>query len=284
MSTETISYKAKAFEARNLMFYFLIALGLPWISGLLFILGVLKFPEDGSGLDFVNLVTIILYMLQMISPSLAAFVVTALTEGKPGVRVLWGRFWNRNLSIKWLLVALLFVPTARLIANIIIRTLAGQNYPFIVPDLTLSLFISSFITTAMAEEFGWRGYVLPRFQARWSALTSSIILGFIWASWHYPGIFMPRAYLYQRNVWEFTLWIILVSVIYTWIFNNTNGNVLAVILFHTMTNIAVIWCCTYEAVNPLDLILYGVYLLAVILIVIIFGPKNLVRQRPEMRT
>jgi len=143
------------------------------------------------------------------------------------------------------------------------------------------LFISTFLTSAMAEEFGWRGYVLPRFQSRWNALTSSIILGILWASWHYPGIFIPKAYLYQRNVWEFTGWIILCSVIYTWIFNNTKGSILAVCLFHAMVNTAVIWCCTYEAFNPLDLILYGIYLLAVILIVIIFGPKDLVRQKPE---
>jgi hypothetical protein len=48
-----------------------------------------------------------------------------------------------------------------------------------------------------------------------------------------------------------------------------------------MVNTAIIWCCTFEAVNPLDLILYGVYLLAVIVIVAVFGPKNLVRQKPE---
>jgi uncharacterized protein len=287
MNTRQIGYKAKTLDACNLIFYFMIALGLPWISGLLFILGILKFPGGGSKLDFVNIVTIIIYMLQMISPSLAAFVVTAITEGKPGVRALWRRFWNLNLRIKWLLVALLFVPAARLVATLIIRSLNGQTYPIIIPGLTVSMFISSFLTTAMAEEFGWRGYVLPRFQSRWNALTSSIILGVIWASWHYPGIFIPRAYLYQRNVWEFTGWIILCSIIYTWIFNNTNGSVLATCLFHAMVNTAVIWCCTYEAVNPLDLILYGVYLLAIIIIMVFFGPKDLVRrrcgERPEGR-
>jgi len=59
----------------------------------------------------------------------------------------------------------------------------------------------------------------------------------------------------------------------TWIFNNTNGSVLAAVLFHGMANSAG------------DLFLYsgsewcynGVRLLVVILILIIFGSKNLVR-------
>jgi membrane protease YdiL (CAAX protease family) len=45
----------------------------------------------------------------------------------------------------------------------------------------------------MSEEFGWRGYVLPRFQAKWNALVSSVVLGAIWASWHVPLWFIPEA-------------------------------------------------------------------------------------------
>jgi prolipoprotein diacylglyceryltransferase len=64
----------------------------------------------------------------------------------------------------------------------------------------------------------------------------------------------------------------------TWIFNNTNGSVLAAILFHGMANSVgdLIWCCGSSAWHW-----YGVELLVVILIVIIFGARNLVRRRPE---
>jgi hypothetical protein len=48
-------------------------------------------------------------------------MMTVITEGKPGVRALWRRFWNRNLSIKWLLVILLILPALRLIANFVSR-------------------------------------------------------------------------------------------------------------------------------------------------------------------
>jgi membrane protease YdiL (CAAX protease family) len=69
----------------------------------------------------------------------------------------------------------------------------------------LPIFIPPFFLTdaiITGEELGWRGYVLPRLQVRYSALVSSLIVGVIWAIWHIPtflapgntaGIFLPVA-------------------------------------------------------------------------------------------
>jgi hypothetical protein len=60
----------------------------------------------------------------------------------------------------------------------------------------------------------------------------------------------------------------------TWIFNNTQGSVLAVSLFHGMINTGTFWFL-------LDWRYFLIELLAVTLIVIVFGPKNLVRLRVD---
>jgi hypothetical protein len=60
----------------------------------------------------------------------------------------------------------------------------------------------------------------------------------------------------------------------TWIFNNTRGSVLAASLLHGMANTGIFWF-------QLDWRYYVIELIAVILIVIIFGQKNLVRGKPE---
>jgi hypothetical protein len=133
-------------------------------------------------------------------------------------------------------------------------------------------FITAFIFNGMTEEFGWRGYALPRFQARWNALTSSLILGIIVTSWHIPLFFIPGHPHYQGNFWNWALWSILVNILMTWIFNNTNGSVLAAVLFHAMMNTGIIGMGSVWYYQ-------GVLLLAVIIIVIIFGPRNLVGQR-----
>ena len=132
---------------------------------------------------------------------------------------------------------------------------------------------NGFIHGGLSEEFGWRGYVLPRFQAKWNALVSSLVLGIIWGVWHLPLI--KAGMSFTNSIAELLLWQTLVAVYFTWVFNNTNGSILAVVLFHAMANSSpdIVWCCS----SPWYF--YGVYLLAGILIVIIFGPRTLVRQR-----
>jgi membrane protease YdiL (CAAX protease family) len=209
--------------------------------------------------------------------------MTALTEGRTGVRALWRRFWNRNLSIKWLFLILLFIPALQLIANLVSRTLDGQAYPFLTwpnqPWMIIPPFIANtLVNGGMSEEFGWRGYVLPRFQARWNALTSSIALGAIWASWHIPLWFVPGDDHNQVFFWGWAARLILFSILMTWIFNNTNGSVLAAILFHGTANSVddLISCCGSSTWH-----FYGVELFAAILIVVFFGAKSLVRQQAE---
>lgn len=283
MITHAGGYKAKAFEPRNLAFFFLIAFGWSWLLWwLLFLSGIVTMPRSTSEVDLGTYWPLgILSLLSPYGPTIGAFVVTAMTEGKPGVRDLWRRFWNRSFSIKWLVVTLLFFPALRLVANLVSRMLDGQAYPFLTWPNQPWMFIPPLIANGLihgglSEEFGWRGYVLPRFQAKWNALVSSLVLGVIWGAWHLP--LLQAGMSSAKSVAELVLWQTLVAIFFTWVFNNTNGSVLAAVLFHAIANSSsdIVWCCGSSAWH-----FYGVHLLAGILIVIIFGPKSMVRRRPE---
>jgi membrane protease YdiL (CAAX protease family) len=50
----------------------------------------------------------------------------------------------------------------------------------------LTLFGPNLLGGPLGEEAGWRGFALPRLQNRFSPLTSSLALGFLWANWHVP--------------------------------------------------------------------------------------------------
>ena len=93
-SSQLVGYKAKAFEARNLAYFFLIVFGLQALKyGLLFS-GILKLPS-GEGLSALSAGPgVILLTLGAWGPIIAAFVVTAITEGKSGIGALWRRFWK----------------------------------------------------------------------------------------------------------------------------------------------------------------------------------------------
>ena len=279
LNAQPVGYKAKAFEPRNLAFFFLLVFGLNailWVSVDIF---GLKAP---ASLSDPALPWLLVALPAVCGPTIAAFLMTAITEGKPGVKALWRRFWNRNLSLKWLLVTLLGYEVLRLVTTLAFRMIDGQPYPIVDTSnpfwMIIPSFLASFIATGMAEEFGWRGYVLPRFQAKWNALTSSIVLGLIWAAWHIPSFFIQGGGLYQRNFWEFVATTLLGSVLYTWIFNNTKGSVLAVCLIHAAWNTTMVGVPTQSSLWYF----YGILLVVVIIIVIIYGPKDLVRQKREV--
>ena len=278
MNTQTAGTMAKAYEPRNLTIFFLIASVLPILFFMPFILGILAWPSrvsPGLGIFMVLLNTV---------PLILAFLLTAMTEGKTGVKALLGRLWTGRLSFKWLLTAFLIWPAVFLVINLLARTLEGNaSYPvFSFLGHPWTYFPSEFLAglpIVIVEEFGWRGYVLPRLQVRWNALTSSLILGVFWALMHLPNWFMPPGNPNRNdNFWNFAVQIILATILYTWIFNNTRGNLLGVIVAHTLSN------CIGALIGVPDsyLAYQNWILLAVVLfVVIIFGPKNLIRQQPE---
>jgi len=288
MNEQLPGYKAQAFEGRNLVFFFLIAFGWTWIWWwVLFLSGWIKVPAGISSPEVElgggdGALILFLVALSPFGPTIGGFVLTGLNEGRAGMKSLWKRFWNLKINWKWLLVIVLWWPFLRLVTNLVGQLVTGQTYPLLTnPNhfwiFIPSLIISTFINGGMSEEFGWRGYALPRLQVKFNALTAGIVLGIIEGLWHYPLIVMGQ--WWQDSVIALLLWFVLTGIQRTWIFNNTKGNLLAMMLFHGMGNVQsdIIWCC--GSVSHI----YWVYGIATILIVLIFGSSHLVRRNGGAR-
>lgn len=174
----------------------------------------------------------------------ASLIMTGLTLGKNGVIDLLKRFLIWRVRWTWYLAAFLLYPTIFLSAVLINAVWTQTPIDFSgvlaykifgasakLPAFILPFFLFDFLTNG--EEMGWRGYVLPRLQTRYSALVSSLILGMLWAFWH-----LPR-YLVPGHVSLFALLIIKVladAVIYTWLYNNTHGSLLLTTILHAAGN------------------------------------------------
>jgi membrane protease YdiL (CAAX protease family) len=70
------------------------------------------------------------------------------------------------------------------------------------------------------EEPGWRGFALPRLQARFGPLRGTLLLGFLWALWHFPQYLVPEwrrqnAGFTVSSVMVFVLTVISIAVIMT---------------------------------------------------------------------
>jgi membrane protease YdiL (CAAX protease family) len=160
-----------------------------------------------------------------------------------------------------------------------------SNFSFI-PFLELVIF--NLLLGPSGEEAGWRGFALPRLQGHFTALTSTLILGLIWAAWHIPMWFIPGIPEGQIPFWLFTIDKIATAIALTWIFNGTGGSLLAAGLLHLTQNLAIninaqlglmpqdVGYCTIVA---LDVVL-------AILLIILTGPEKLSRNHdiPKVNT
>ena len=258
-------------ESRNLGLFFLIAFAWSW---LLLLPGVL---HTAGWLTLPGWLFFLLSSIAAFGPFIAAFALTYWNEGQEGVRSLWRRGWEYRFQKKWLVPTLLLAPAVAVLTVLLIM-LVGENISWGLKAPVLTLF-PVFVLT---EEFGWRGYVLDRFQLRWNALASSLILGVIWGLWHLPLHFVDGTIQQTVPIWEFVAQTIVVTVVYTWLYNNTNGSIMVAMLFHAVNSIT-------GAVVPYWTSRTGTWLhLAVLLvvagaIVLIWGPKTLVRKTAPSR-
>lgn len=86
------------------------------------------------------------------------------------------------------------------------------------------------------EEFGWRGFALPSLQARYNALTASILVGLVWALWHAPLFVFD---VYAMNPALYAVSVIAFAVILTWLYNSSRACVPVAILMHGSINASV---------------------------------------------
>jgi membrane protease YdiL (CAAX protease family) len=85
----------------------------------------------------------------------------------------------------------------------------------------------------LGEEIGWRGVALPRLQQFHAPVKASLILGVLWAFWHAPIWFSGQwSTPSVPNIAVYVFWIVAVTFIFTWVFNNTRGSVFMAILLH----------------------------------------------------
>ena len=83
---------------------------------------------------------------------------------------------------------------------------------------------------------GWRGFALLKLQARYNPLVASLVIALAWFPWHIPLRLLPGDEIYYLY---YGLSFIPQSVFLTWIFNRTNGSILAVGIAHVSLNISV---------------------------------------------
>jgi len=158
----------------------------------------------------------------LFGPALAAIIVTALTDGRPGVRALLDRVVRWRVPVPWYAVAL-GLPT---ILALLAASLSAAFGPAELAIGRLTILDLGLIVLVLGEELGWRGYALPALIDRFSPLRASLVLGVVWGLWHLPTFYLVGTPQYQHPVFAFLIMTTAYSILLTWIFLHTPGSVL----------------------------------------------------------
>jgi membrane protease YdiL (CAAX protease family) len=251
--------------------FFIIALGWSWLFWI---------PLIFLKLVFNTMPGIILYTIGGLGPLLSAIYLVHTTQQKDEQREFWRRIIDfKRIPLCWFFVSL-FIPPVIALFSILVSLFLSNEYTqwqpmwlLIQNPLILVLFlVSTLLFGPLPEEIGWRGYGLESLQTKYSALQSSLIVGFFWVIWHIP-LFLTKdsgfAALYPLFSFPFWLWatsLLSISIIMTWIFNHTEKSTLTAILFHfsmSATSGFFSFKSQMQSMMLLGFILFALFVLAV---------------------
>ena len=152
----------------------------------------------------------------------------------------------------------------------------GQPLPEpYIPLLMIPVFFVVFFIPAACEEVGWMGYAVDPMQDRWSALTTGLILGSVWALWHVIPWLEANNLVWVAGQCFSTIGL---RVLIVWLYNNTGKSVFAAIVFHDMINVSEFLFPNYGSYyNPV--ISGAITAVIVVIVAFLWGPKTLARFR-----
>lgn len=202
--------------------------------------------------DSAHFLWALVFTVAVYGPLLAALAAVGHAHGRRGIRRLMASTFDPRVAPRWysaalaLAAAIAFLPA---LAALVTGSLAPSVVDMVgrlvwfVPLLLLQL-----ITSGLGEEPGWRGYLLPELQRRFSDVRTVWLLGLAWAIWHYPLTILyaaagvptdaPAVALIATVTGALvaqTLGVIGLTYVYVWLFNRT-ASIFLMIVFHALTN------------------------------------------------
>jgi membrane protease YdiL (CAAX protease family) len=182
----------------------------------------------------------------LLGPILSGFIMTGVTEGRPGIVRLLRRMVRWRVGIRWYAFALVGLPVTMVLATFI-RPGAAESFDISARPFLLD-YLRAFVSMVLLggplfEEPGWTGFAQPRLQRLSGPLIGGLVLGGLWALWHLPGFLIPSQDVTdippRGTVLEFIVFALALMglrLIIIWVVNNTRNSVFMAILVHASWN------------------------------------------------
>ncbi len=221
-------------------------------------------------------------------PLVFAVWITLYLEGMVGFKKLFASFFHWKVPTRWYFLAVGWKFLFTYVGITCLVLLGLREWPgFIVENFfggtweTLRQLIVSLpfiIGIAVVEETAWMKFSVTRMQEKYSALTSCVIVGIAWGMWYLPMLLLgdgvPDGYTWPM----FMTSMLCLTVLLGWTYNMTRSGTILLIMqiisncaFFIVPVLPAHWGLDDAYVNAF----VGANVASAILLVIIFGPKQL---------
>jgi membrane protease YdiL (CAAX protease family) len=184
-------------------------------------------------------------VVALIASLMGGWVFSSAVSDNSEVRTGMASILPKRLSPLWTLFAVLFYPVM-ILASWGLSALFGMNaeYPGLWDQSALEilpLYILTFCVTLLIqggnEEIGWRGFMQPELQKRFSPLVAALIVSVFWSLWHLP-LFLNGVYdadvvmgMVSGGIYRIPL-----AIFLAWFYNRSGGNLFLTMLLHASFN------------------------------------------------
>jgi membrane protease YdiL (CAAX protease family) len=231
---------------KEVILYVVLAYGLAWAWSGFFLFPYLSdlLTRSTTPTDMIERLGPVATLGTMLTPMIAAFIMRIFVS-KEGVKGSLGLLRSPKYYLAALLVPAIFVTAVVFLTTQAVVIPGGAPLgEFRWSEATWSVYLMLLLIAlpvtlfTFGEEYGWRGYLLPRLLPL-GEIRASVLIGVIWGVWHLPLILAGLNYP-GVNVWlaiiTFTFVTVALSFTYTWFYVASSGSVLVAAVFHASTN------------------------------------------------
>jgi uncharacterized protein len=247
MSTEFGSTNRTAAQAPALVhvnwgeviLFVMLAYGLAWVWSGYFLLPYLGtlLTQSTTPTDMLGRLDAVTTLPTMLTPMIAALIMRIFVS-KEGVKGSLGLLRSPKYFLAALVIPAVFVTAVVLIVQTLgLGAFRWSEATWFIYCMLLIIAVPVTLFT-FGEEYGWRGYLLPRLLPL-GEIRASVLLGVIWGVWHLPlilaGLNYPGVNIFLAII-VFTFVTVALSFTYTWFYVASSGSVLVAAVYHASTN------------------------------------------------
>ena len=223
----------------EVILFVVLAYGLAWAWSGYFLLPYLRdlVTRSTTPTDMLERLGTGVTLPTMLTPMISALIMRLLVS-KEGLKGSLGLLRSPKYYVAALVIPPVFVTAVVLVVGALgLGEFRWSNATWSVYLMLLVIALPVTLFT-FGEEYGWRGYLLPRLLPL-GEIRASVLLGVIWGMWHLPLLLAGLNYP-GVNVWLatiiFTFVTVALSFTYTWFYLASSGSVLVAAVFHASTN------------------------------------------------